>query len=120
MCQPLCAALPQRGDNSLEFPAASSYRRSRFTARPNTTWITAGIGVIILIASFVLMAYSAPGPTGVPARPGPGAESVHLPPGPGPVPLRELRLSVNDDAPPARNDPPHVTRPVTTVPRPSH
>jgi len=102
MCQPLCAAPPQRGDNSLEFPAAGSYRRSRFTARLSTTWITAGIGVIILIVSFVLMAYSAPRQTSVPARPGPASHgSVHLQSGPGPVPLRELSLSVNDDAPPA-------------------
>jgi hypothetical protein len=93
MCQPLCAALPQRGDNSLEFPAASSYRRSRFTARLNTTWITAGIGVIILIVSFVLMAYSAPGQARGPARPSRASHgSVHLPPRPGPVPARELRL----------------------------
>jgi hypothetical protein len=97
MCQQLCAArpqsLPQRGDNSLEFPAASSYRRSRFTARLNTTWITAGIGVIILIVSFVLMAYSAPGQARGPARPSPAWHgSVQLQPRPGPVPARELRL----------------------------
>ena len=82
MCQPLCAArpqnLPQRGDNSLEFPAASSHRRSRFTARLNTTWIAAGTGVVILIVSFVLMAYSAPGRASVPARSGPASPPAPL------------------------------------------
>jgi hypothetical protein len=77
MCQPLCAvlprSLPQSGDNSLEFPAASSYRRSRLTARLSTAWITAGIGVVILIVSFVLMAYSAPGQAHGPARPSPAS-----------------------------------------------
>jgi hypothetical protein len=101
MCQPLCAARPQRGDNSLEFPAPRSYRRSRFTARLNTTWLTAGIGVIILIVSFALMAYSAPRPAGVPARPGPASHgSAHPQPGPGLFRSESFRLSVND-APPA-------------------
>jgi len=90
MCQPLCTALPQTGDNSLEFQAPGPYRRSRFTARLNTTWITAGLGVVILIVSFVLMAYSAPGRTGLPARPGPAAQqSVHTQPPPGPVPAHD-------------------------------
>jgi hypothetical protein len=93
MCQPLCTALPQTGDNSLEFAAPSPYGRNRFTARLNTTWITAGLGVVILIVSFVMMAYSAPGQVGVPARPSPASHgSVHLQPRPGPVPARELRL----------------------------
>lgn len=109
MCQPLCAALPQRGDNSLEFPAASSYRRSRFTARLGTTWITAGIGVIILIVSFVLMAYSAPRQTGLPARPVPSRPRtgafIHSP-------GRDLFRSESSACPstttprPSRNDPP--------------
>jgi hypothetical protein len=90
MCQLLCTAAPQRGDNSLEFPAPGSYRRSRFTARLNTTWIAAGTGVVILIVSFVLMAYSAPGRASVPARSGPAAlGSVHLQPRPASVPVRE-------------------------------
>ena len=106
MCQPLCTARPnqalctarpQWGDNSLEFPPSGPYCRSRFTSRLNTTWITAGFGVVILIVSFVLMAYSAPGRPGLPARPGPASQgSVHLQPRPGPVPAHvpgsELRL----------------------------
>ena len=96
--QPLCTAQPQWGDNSLEFPPSGPYRRSRFTSRLNTTWITAGFGVVILIVSFVLMAYSAPGRPGLPARPGPASQgSVHLQPRPGPVPAHvpgsELRPS---------------------------
>ncbi len=98
MCQPLCTALPQTGDNSLEFAAPSPYGRSRFTARLNMTWITAGLGVVILIVSFVMMAYSAPGHAGVTARPSSGTQaSVHTPSRPGPVPAhehgRELRPS---------------------------
>jgi hypothetical protein len=90
MCQPLCTALPQTGDNSLEFPAPGPYRRSRFTARLNTTWITAGLGVVILIVSFVLMAYSAPGRAGVSGRPSPATQgSVHTQSRPGPVPAHE-------------------------------
>ena len=98
MCQPLCPALPQTGDNSLEFAAPSPYGQSRFTARLNTTWITAGLGVVILIVSFVMMAYSAPGRAGVTARPSSGTQaSVHTQSRPGPVPAyehgRELRPS---------------------------
>jgi len=90
MCQPLCPAPPQRGGNSLEFPPPGSHRRNRFTSRLNTTWITAGTGVVILIVSFVLMAYSAPGRASVPARPGPESQgSVHLQPRTGSVPARE-------------------------------
>ena len=89
MCQPPCTARPQTGDNSLEFPSPGPYRRSRFTARPNTTWITAGAGVVVLIVSLVLMACSAPGRPGLAARPGPASHgSVHLQPRPGPVPAR--------------------------------
>jgi hypothetical protein len=98
MCQPLCPALPQTGDNSLEFPAPGPYGRSRFTARLNMTWITAGLGVVILIVSFVMMAYSAPGRASLPARPSSVTQaSVHTQSRPGPVPAyehgRELRPS---------------------------
>lgn len=90
MCQLLRTAPPQRGDNSLEFPAPGYCRRGRFTSRLNTTWIAAGIGVVILVVSFVLMAYSAPGRTSVPARSGPASHgSIHLQPRPASVPVRE-------------------------------
>jgi hypothetical protein len=37
----------------------------------NAPWVTGGIGVMILLVSVVLMAYSAPGRSPAPARPVP-------------------------------------------------
>ena len=39
--------------------------------RRNAPWVTGGIGVMILLVSVVLMAYSAPGRSPAPARPVP-------------------------------------------------
>jgi len=87
MCQQLCTAPPRLGENPIAIPAPGPCRRNRFTLRLNTTWISAGIGVVILIVSMAMMAYSAPGRAATPGRPAAAHGSVHLPPQPGRVPV---------------------------------
>jgi hypothetical protein len=66
--------------------------------RRNAPWVTGGIGVLILLVSVVLMAYSAPGRPPAPARPVP-MPHVRIPlqgdagliPGPGPGSRSRLR-----------------------------
>lgn len=83
MCQQLCTAA---------VPAAGS--RRRIPLRLNSTWVSAGIGVVILIVSMAMMAYSAPGHAAVASRPAAAHGSVQLPPRLGPVPRgSELRPS---------------------------
>jgi hypothetical protein len=63
-------------------------------SRLGSAWLLAGLGVIILASSMVLMARSAPGPTTGPAPRHPAVRgSRPLPPGPVPglYPGRELR-----------------------------
>ena len=65
------------------------HARTGLTVHLNTTWITAAAGVVILIVSMALMAYSAPGRAPATVRPHPASHaSAHLQrePGPGPVP----------------------------------
>ena len=60
------------------------------TVHLNTTWITAAAGVVILIVSMALMAYSAPGRAPATVRPPyrrrHGSAHLQPEPGPGPVP----------------------------------
>jgi len=86
MCQQLFAAPPRWGETPIDITAPGSYRRRTFTLRLNTTWMSAAIGVVILIVSMAMMVYSAPGRAAAPARPSAAHGSVRLPPRPGPVP----------------------------------
>jgi hypothetical protein len=85
---------PPRLDATWAIPSIAS--------RLSSAWITAGIGVLILAVSMVLMAHSAPGRAAVPAGRNPAPQaSLHLQHDaglvPGPVPGRyrgsELRPS---------------------------
>ena len=102
MCHPVSTAAGPAGQlphlrGSRPRPARPRVTRPR-VARPrvtgptvhlNTTWIIAAAGVVILIVSMGLMAYSAPGRAPATVRPHPASHaSAHLQrePGPGPVP----------------------------------
>jgi len=112
MCHPVSTAAGPAGQlphlrGSRPRPARPRVTRPRVTrprvtrprvARPrvtgptvhlNTTWIIAAAGVVILIVSMGLMAYSAPGRAPATVRPHPASQArAHLQrePGPGPVP----------------------------------
>lgn len=81
---------PPRLDAIWAIPSIASLLRS--------AWTTAGIGVVILAVSMVLMAHSAPGRSAAPMGRAPAPQgSLHLQHEPGPVPGRyrgsELRPS---------------------------
>jgi hypothetical protein len=79
MCHQLSPVLPATGN-----PAQA---RGRRRSRPNTSWITAGIGLVIVLVSVVLMAVSAPARPAAPVRPAPAPHGlIHLERDAGPIP----------------------------------
>ena len=85
MCQQLSPALPAT--------ANLARARGRRTSRLNASWITAGIGVVIVLVAVALMAYSAPSRSAAPARLAAPVRQAPAPHGPihlerdaGPVP----------------------------------
>jgi hypothetical protein len=67
---------------------------ARRRSRLNMSWITAGIGVVIVLVAVALMAYSAPVRSAAPAR---QPASVRL----APVPLPHGPIRLERDAGPA-------------------
>jgi hypothetical protein len=79
MCQQLSPALLATGN-----PAGA---RGRRRSRLNSSWITAGIGVVIVLVSVALMAVSAPARSAAPVRPAPVPPGlIHLERDAGPIP----------------------------------
>ena len=78
MCQQLSPALPATAN-----PARA---RGRRRSRLDSSWITAGLGVMIVLVSVALMAVSAP-VRSAPVRPAPAPHGlIHLERDAGPIP----------------------------------
>lgn len=80
MCQQLSPVLPATGN-----PARVPGRRR---PRLNSSWITAGIGVVIVLVSVALMAVSAPVRSAAPVHQTPVPHGpIHLERDAGPIPI---------------------------------
>lgn len=87
MCQQLSPVLPATGN-----PVRA---RGRRRSRLNSSWITAGIGVVIVLVSVALMAVSAPARSAAPVRPAPAPHGpIHLERDAGPIPAPGSRTGL--------------------------